>query len=80
MDQMGYHPENGAKQFEWQETDTEAEGGSDQAGTRLHRAALPIGRSLGCRLEAVGPPLAGRPVSGGQRLHEVLQTHHSVVR
>lgn len=83
MDQMGYHPENGAKQFEWQETHTqfkrERRDGSNQAGTHLHRTAFLISGSLGSRLEAVGSPLSCRPVSGSQRLHEVLQTDHSVV-
>lgn len=84
MDQMGYHPENGAKQFEWQETDTqlntETQGGSNQAGAHLHRAAFLVSGSLRSRLEAVGSPLSCRPVFGSQRLHEVLQTHHAVVR
>lgn len=83
MDQMDYHPENGAKQFEWQETDTlfktETQDGHNQAGTHLHRTAFLISGSLGSRLEAVGFPLSCRPVFGSQRLHEVLQADHSVV-
>lgn len=81
---MGYRPENGAKQFEWQEPDAgfraETRDASQQAGTHLHRTASLISGSLGGRLEAVGFPLARRPVFGSQRLHEVLQTDHSVVR
>lgn len=45
----------------------------------LHRAGLPVCAPLCCGLKAVGLPLAWGPVSGSERLHEVLQADHTVV-
>lgn len=69
MDQMGYHPENGGKQFEWQEGQAgtverrhiDLRGWTDglnQAETHLHWTGFLISSSLGSSLKAVGSPLS----------------------
>lgn len=47
--------------------------------THLHWAAFLIGTSLDGRLKAVSGSLAWGPVCWSQMIHEVLQTHHTVV-
>lgn len=45
----------------------------------LHGTALFVLAPVCCRLKAVGDSLTMMPVFGSQVLHEVLQTHHTVV-
>lgn len=54
--------------------------GLNQAETHLHWTGFLISSSLGSSLKAIGSPLSWQPVFGSQRLHEVLQTDHSVIR
>lgn len=52
----------------------------EEEEAHLHGTAFLVSSSLRSSLKAVGPPLARGPVCGGQRLHEVLQTDHAVIR
>lgn len=44
----------------------------------LHGAGLLVCTPLSCSLKAVGSPLTRGPIFGGQLIHEVLQTDHTV--
>lgn len=53
--------------------------GVQQELTHLHGTGAFVRAPLSRRLKAISHSLAGRPVNGGQRLHELLQADHPVV-